>query len=231
MFSLELDLEGFDKALSGGYQDWRDDIRLAILEANRETLERAGEHGKSVLRASLRAANLSGLEKTWQADIFPRRGLAWEPTALIYSKAELIVAAFDAGETIGPKDGGLLAVPIPGGFAEDFPNPRGPDTKVDYARQRFGERLFVIPARAGRPAILAAELVGQTKTGRLTARKRLKSGKVGKGTFTAFLFFLVPQVTLPKLLDIQGDFAKIERKFFSDYTRTLAAKINAAGIG
>jgi hypothetical protein len=201
-----------------------------VLETNRESLEAASAHGKGVLRASLRAANLGALEKTWQADIYPRRGLAWEPTALIYSKAELIVAAFDAGETIGPKDGGLLAVPIPGGFAEEFPNPRGPDTKVDYARQKFGDRLFVIPARAGRPAILAAELVGQTKTGRLTARQRLKSGKVGQGTFTAFLFFLVPQVTLPKLLDIQSDFQKIERKLFNDYTRMLAARINAAGL-
>ena len=223
-------LEGFGRAATGGYQIWRDKVRQVVLTANRGAIETAMADGKNKLRADLRAAGLGALEKSWQSEMFPRRGLAWEPSGLLYSKAEIIVSAFDEGVTIRSKDGGLLAIPIKGGFAEDFPNPRGAETKVDYARQKFGDRLFTIPASGDRPAILAVEMVGQTKTGRLTTRRKTKTNKYTKGTFTAPLFWLVPQARLEKRLDIQSTFDQIERKFFSDYTRQLAREINQAGI-
>jgi hypothetical protein len=227
---IDFDLQGFGLAATGGYQAWRDKLRLAVLTTNRDVIEDTIDYGKGVMRADLRAAGLSGLDKTWQGEMFPRRGLAWEPSGFLFSKAEVIVQAFDEGATIQPKEAGLLAIPIPGGFAEDFPNPRGPRTKVDYAREKFGDRLFVIPATAGRPAILAVKLVGQTSTGKLRARNLTKTGKFGKGTFTAMLFYLVPEARLEKRLDIQSRFDQIERKFFSTYTQRLAREINAAGI-
>ncbi len=227
---LRLDASDFELATSGKLGIWREKVQKAVLHTNRGVLEEVEVFGKDTLRADLRAAGLNGLEKTWQGELYPRKGLAWEPVLLLHSKAPVIVSAFDEGPTITPNGDGMLAIPIPGGFAEDFPNPKGPDTKVDYARQKFGDRLFVVPATSNRPAILAARLVGQTKTGRLTARKKTKTGKYGKGTQTAMLFFLVPQVRLPKLLDIPGRFEEIERKLFELYPRVLKRELRAQGV-
>lgn len=227
---MRLDTSDFKLALGGNLSKWREGVALAVLRANRGALEATEAFGKKTLRADLRRAGLNALEKTWQGDLYPRKGLAFEPALRIYSKAEVIVSAFDEGPTIKPTGDGLLAIPIPGGFAEDFPNPKGPDDKVDYARRKFGDRLFVIPANGNRPAILAAEMVGVSKGGRLGPRKKTKTGKFTKGTQTAMLFYLVPQATLPKLLDIRRDFRRIEKFLIEEYPRQLSKELRAAGI-
>ncbi len=227
---MRLDTSDFQLAVTGQLSKWRSGVSESVVRANRGVLESTGQFAKRTLRADLRQAGLSALEKTWQTEIYPRRGLAWEPALRIFSKAEVIVSAFDEGPTITPIGDGMLAIPIPGGFAEDFPNPKGPDDKVDYARRKFGDRLFVIPANGNRPAILAAEMVGVSKGGRLGPRKKTKTGKFTKGTQTAMLFFLVPQVRLPKLLDIQRDFRRIEQYLIEQYPRELARELREAGI-
>ncbi len=227
---MRLDTSDFTLAINGKLSQWREGVSEAVLRANRSSLEATLDFGKRTLRADLRQAGLNALEKSWQGEIYPRKGLAFEPAVRIFSKAEVIVGAFDEGPTITPTGDGMLAIPIPGSFAEDFPNPKGPDDKVDYARRKFGERLFVIPANANRPAILAAEMVGVSKGGRLGPRKKTKTGKFTKGTQTAMLFFLVPQARLPKLLDIRRDFDRIEKFLIDTYPRQLAQELRRVGI-
>jgi hypothetical protein len=227
---MRLDASDFTLALNGQLSKWRAGVGEAVVRANRGALEATSDFAKRTLRADLREAGLGALEKTWQTDIYPRKGLAYEPALRIYSKAEVIVSAFDEGPTIKPTGDGMLAIPIPGGFAEDFPNPKGPDDKVDYARRKFGDRLFVIPANGNRPAILAAELVGVSKGGRLGPRKKTKTGKFTKGTQTAMLFYLVPQARLPKLLDIRRDFRRIEKFLIEEYPRALKRELREVGI-
>lgn len=227
---MRLDTSDFQLAQNGNLAKWRAGVGEAVVRANRGVLVATGEFAKRTLRADLRQAGLNALEKTWQFEIYPRKGLAYEPAMRIFSKAEVIVSAFDEGPTITPTGDGMLAIPIPGSFAEDFPNPAGPDDKVDYARRKFGDRLFVIPANGNRPAILAAEMVGVSRGGRLGPRKLTKTGKFTKGTQTAMLFFLVPQARLPKLLDIRRDFRRIERFLIEEYPRQLANELRQAGI-
>ncbi|MEO1187553.1 MAG: DUF6441 family protein, partial [Pseudomonadota bacterium] len=160
---LRMDASDFTLAMTGQLSEWREGVRVAYMTAARDALKHVGATGKAKLRADLRNAGLGGLEKSWQDEIHPRRGLAWEPAIEVYSKAPVIVKAFDEGATIRPTGDGMLAIPIPGSFAEDLPNPPGSDDKVDYARRRFGDRLFVIPANANRPAILAARMVGVSR--------------------------------------------------------------------
>ncbi|MDP1555483.1 MAG: DUF6441 family protein [Hyphomonas sp.] len=224
---MDLRLEA---ALMGNLEEFEDGIKTAVATAGRETMVEIRDKGIGRLRTSLKQAGLDAIEKTWRGDIFPERGQALNPAIFIYSRAPEIVNA-NQGEVIRGKGGGWLAIPIPGSPAEDFKNPPGPGTKIDVARQKFGDRLFMIPARRGRPAMLAVEGAGITKTGRVTLRKQNKSGQWGKGTQTVFLFWMVPQVTLEPRLDTKADFAWIEKMFEEEYPRILAQNLVRAGLG
>lgn len=224
------DVFQFQAALEGNLDQFQSAVIGAVAEAGKQTLETLRDRGLDRLRTSLHKANLGALEKSWRAEIYPRNGKALNPAIFFWSKAPVIVEAHQ-GVRIQTSSGGKLAIPIPGSPAEDFPNPRGPDDKVDYARQKFGDRLFVIPANRARPAILAAEGVGLTKTGRVTVRNKTKSGKYGKGAATIFLFYLVDEVSLDGRLDTPADFKWISDRFVQDYPKLMAENIVRAGLG
>lgn len=190
-----------DLALRGNLEQFVTETGDAVLSAQRGALEEATHSVRDELRKDLRRAGLAELEKTWRADIYPRRGLAANPAGFIYSRAEYIVDAFERGVTIRGKDGNKIAIPIKGSPADQIRNPRGPADKLDAARRRFGE-LQVIPGVPGvRPAMLAA-VGGFSASGRFGARRRLKSGKYGKGATTVPLFWLVDQARLQKRLNV-----------------------------
>lgn len=212
----------FFLALEGRFEEVIDVAGEAVRMASWTAVKEAAEITQRELRQDLRSAGLETLEGTWRLEMFPSRaGQANNPAAWIYSRAEYIVAAFEEGVTIRSRDGSLMAVPIPDSPARDLRNPRGPETKVDEARRRFGE-LKVVPGVPGvRPAMLVAEGVGYTPTGRLSRRKRLKSGNWGKGVASVPLFFLVPQVRLEKRLNVQRIFESGSREFESRLNRAL----------
>lgn len=222
---MDLRLEA---ALSGNLDAFEEGVRTAWMEAARASVETLRERGLDRLRGSMVEAGLGErLPNTWRAEIYPRRGLAEDPAVLFYSNAPEIVRAHE-GATIRSAEGHWLAIPIPGSPADDFPV-RG-ETRVEYARRKFGDRLFVIPARAGRLAILAAQNVSLTKTGRVTARQLTKTGKYGKNAATIFLFWLVPEVTLARRLDTDADFEWIAQTWTDEFPRLLAAELTARGL-
>lgn len=223
---MDLRLEA---ALDGNLDAFQEGIRTAWLEAGRDALSLMEDRGLERLRGSMISAGLGErLSHTWQGEVFPRQGLSYNPALLFFSKAPEIVRAQE-GETIRSAAGHWLAVPIPGSPAEHFPA-RG-ETKVEYARRKYGDRLFLIPARAGRLAMLAVEGVSLTNTGRLSVRNRTKTGKWGKGTATIFLFWLVPQVTLEPRLDVAADFRWIEEMFAEEFPKALAEQLVRRGLG
>lgn len=218
-------------ALMGDLEGFQEEVKQAVGGAARETMEAMRDMGIGRLRSSLKKAGLGSIEKTWRGDVYPARGFSMEPALFIHSKAPHIIAA-NQGEVIRGRNGNWLAIPIPGSPAEDLRNPRGPDTKVDAARQRYGERLFTIPAKNGRPAMLAVEGVGFTKTGRMTLRQRSKkTGAWGSGTMTVPLFWLVPQASMQDRLDVEADFRWIEDEFAREYPKHMAAALVRAGLG
>lgn len=214
---------GFLLAMEGRFETVIEEAGKAVRSANWQAVKEAAEITQRELRQDLRAAGLETLEGTWRLEMYPQRaGEAINPAAWIYSRAEYIVAAFEEGVTIRGRDGNLIAVPIPDSPARDLRNPRGPETKVDEARRRFGE-LKVVPGVPGvRPAMLVAEGVGYTPTGRLSRRKRLKSGRWGKGVASVPLFWLVPQVRMQKRLNVQRIFETGAREFERRLDRALA---------
>jgi hypothetical protein len=213
-----------DLALRGNLDKFVTDTSDALLRANREAVEAATHAIRDDLRKDLRRAGLAELEKTWRADLYPRRGLAANPAGFVFSRAEYIVEAFERGATIRGKHGNKLAVPIPGSPADQIRNPRGPGDKVDAARRRFGELKVIPGVPGGRPAMLAA-VGGYSASGRFGARKRLKSGRYGKGAATVPLFWLVENVRLQKRLNVVQIMARGERRFEARLTHALDTRL------
>lgn len=215
----------------GDLEGFQEGVREAVGMAGRETMAALADMGLARLRSSVREAGLGDrLANAWRGEVYPRRGPALEPALFIYTKAPEIIRAH-TGEMITADAGGYLAIPIPDSPAEDFPNPRGSDTKVDYARARFGERLFMIPPKNGRIGMLAVEGAAITKTGRVSIRQKNKKDQWGKGTMTIPLFWLVPQVTMKPALDPQADFDWIAERFAEEYPKRMADALVRAGLG
>lgn len=232
MFALETDGQGtglrLSAALQGRLEQTDTWLRESWLHSTRKALEVTAGEGLQLLRGNLVKAGLGEIEKTWRLELYPSRGLAWEPSALIFSKAEAIVEGFDEGATIRPRSGEWLWIPTPES-ASLIPRRRGPIDKLAWAFRRFGrENLTFVPPRPGRgPLIILEGGRLSAKTGRLNKAKRLKSGKFGKDVASFVLFFGVRQVTLPKTLDVRADFDAISDGFGERFATVFADELRS----
>ena len=113
----------------------------------------------------------------------------------MWSKAPVIVGAHDTGPLIRSKDGFWLAIPTP---AAGRGLRGGRITPGEWERRR-GLRLRFVYRRRG-PSLLVAE-------GRLNSRGLgvASRSKTGRGRTTVPIFLLVPQVKLPKRLNLDRD--------------------------
>ena len=164
----------------------------AVTAAMRE----AGTGLKSAWRAQLTGAGLGQrLANTIRSEKFPKAKPSLSAAALVWSKAPVIVGAHDTGPLIRSKNGFWLAIPTP---AAGKSSKGGRITPGEWER-RTGLRLRFIYRRRG-PSMLVAEGRINTK-GRAVASR----SKTGRGLVTAPIFLLVPQVKLPKRLDLARD--------------------------
>jgi hypothetical protein len=126
-------------------------------------------------------------------------GTSLNAAALVWSKAPVIVGAHDTGPLIRSKTGFWLAIPTPA--AGRAPGGRR-ITPLAWER-RTGLRLRFVYRRTG-PSLLVAEA-------RLSSRGRAVASrsKTGRGLATVPIFLLVPQVRLPKRLDLARDAAAV----------------------
>ena len=167
--------------------------------------------GEKAVSAAMREAG-SGLKNAWRGQIaqaglgfrlansirsqtYPKSGESLKAAALVWSKAPVIIGAHDTGPLIRSKDGFWLAIPTP---AAGTSRHGGRITPGEWER-RTGLRLRFIYRRKG-PSLLVAE-------GRLNTKGRAVASrsKTGRGLVTAPIFLLVPQVKLPKRLNLARD--------------------------
>ena len=167
--------------------------------------------GERAVTAAMREAG-TGLKTAWRTQItgaglgrrlansirnqnFPRSGESLDAAALVWSKAPVIVGAHDTGPLIRSKNGFWLTIPT----AAAGKSRRGGGITPGEWESRTGLRLRFIYRRSG-PSLLVA--VGRlNKGGRAVASR----SKTGRGKVTAPIFLLVPQVKLPKRLDLARD--------------------------
>ena len=156
----------------------------------------AGTGLKDAWRAQITGAGLGPrLARTIRSEQFPKGRPSLNAAALVWSKAPVIVNAHDTGPLIRSRNGFWLAIPTP---AAGTSRRGGRITPGEWER-RTGLRLRFVYRRAG-PSLMVAE-------GRLNTKGRAVASrsKTGRGVVTAPIFLLVPQVRLPKRLDLARD--------------------------
>jgi hypothetical protein len=167
----------------------------------------AGQAGRSLkaeLRRQVGSAGLGQrLANSWRDRHYPNQRL--DAASLVYTKAPQIVRAFDEGAVIRSRRGRFLAIPT-----ENAPR-RGTDGKrispSTFPEHRFGPLRFV--PRSSGPSLLVVDALRASfsrKTGELRGFRRAtnRARARGEGLTTVVMFLLVPQVKLPKRLDVAG---------------------------
>ena len=174
-------------------------MREEVLSGERAVsagMRQAGTNLKSAWRAQIAGAGLGlRLANSIRAANFPKSGESLNAATLVWSNAPVIVGAHETGPLIRSKNGFWLAIPTP---AAGKSTRGGKITPGEWER-RTGLRLRFIYRRRG-PSLLVAE-------GRLNTKGRAVASrsKTGRGVVTAPIFLLVPQVKLPKRLDLARD--------------------------
>ena len=160
----------------------------------------AGTSLKSAWRAQITGAGLGArLARTIRSEQFPKGKPSLNAAALVWSKAPVIIGAHDTGPLIRSRNGFWLTIPTP---AAGKSTRGGRITPGEWER-RTGLRLRFVYRRTG-PSLLVAE-------GRLNTKGRAVASrsKTGRGLATVPIFLLVPQVRLPKRLDLARDAERV----------------------
>ena len=164
----------------------------AVTTATRD----AGNSLKSAWRAQITGAGLGQrLARTIRSEQFPKGKPSLNAAALVWSKAPVIIGAHDTGPLIRSQNGFWLAIPTPAAGK----SARGGRITPGEWERRSGLRLRFVYRRTG-SSLLVAE-------GRLNARgcAVASRSRTGRGVTTVPIFLLVPQVKLPKRLDLARD--------------------------
>ena len=186
----------------------------------------AGLALRDALRAQVRSARLGGgVEKSWNFKVYPRPPReSLGPAALVYTKAPKIVTAFDEGAIVKSAKGFFLAIPTEaapkkgiGGkriSPSNWPGGRFGKLRLVFGRRGFG--MLVADVALG----TARSMVGQNRRpiGQ-GGRWRASARKIGEGKATVVMFFLVPQVKMPKLLNVAAAEKLAESELYSRVAR------------
>ena len=108
----------------------------------------------------------------------------------------MIIGAHDTGPLIRSRDGFWLAIPPP---AAGKGRRGGKLTPGEWERRRGMRLRFVCRRRS--PSLLVADRARINTRGQVVASR----AKTGRNQVTAPIFLLVPQVKLPKRLDLDRD--------------------------
>ena len=188
-------------SLKAGFETEMRRIEQAVAAGVKE----AGEGLKGELRRQVVTAGLGQrLARTWRSRTYPNRG--HDAAALVWSKAPQIVRAFDEGAVIRSRKGFWLTIPTP---VAPKRGPTGKRITPGMVERMYGRRLRFV-YRPNGPSLLVMDGMvarGGQRGGFRMATTRKASKRRGEfvatsGLATVVMFFLVPQVRMPKRLDV-----------------------------
>lgn len=175
--------EAAEEAVTGGVKDITDSL-------------------KQELRQQVVTAGLGRrLSQSWRSQIFPKGRRSIKAAGWVWSKAPLIINAFDRGVVIKSDKGFFLAVPTSAAPKKGVGGKRiSPSNFPEYS---LGRLRFVY--RRGAPSLLVVDNL-RARTGKRGgfAKASESALRKGRGLATVVMFILVPQVHLKKRLDVQG---------------------------
>ena len=159
-------------------------------------VRQVGQGLKAAWRAQIIGAGLgTRLAKTIRSQAYPKAGASLNAAVVVWSKAPVIVGAHDNGPLIRSRNGFWLAIPTPAAGR----SLRGGRITPGEWERRNGLRLRFVYRRSG-PSLLVAEARLNTRGRAVRSRS-----KTGRGVATVPIFLLVPQIKLPKRLDLRQD--------------------------
>ena len=165
----------------------------AVTAAMRE----AGNSLKTAWRGQITGAGLGRrLANSIRSQTYPKAGESLNAAALVWSKARVIVGAHDTGPLIRSRNGFWLAIPTEAagrGFRG------GRITPGEWERRRGMRLRFVYRPRGS--SLLVADRARINTRGQAVASR----SKTGRNQVTVPIFLLVPQVKLPKRLELARD--------------------------
>jgi len=183
----------------------KDDLKAEMRQIEKAVtggIKEAGDGLKGSLRRQIITAGLgTKLARTWRNRAYPNKG--YDAASLVWSKAPEIVRSFDRGTVIKSKSGFWLAIPTAAAPKRGVGGKRM--TPATFPEHRFGPLRFVY--RRGQPSLLVVDGVRVSgKTGRVGRRAKggsyTKTGRLKSGITTVVMFVMVPQVKMPKRLDV-----------------------------
>jgi hypothetical protein len=181
---------------------------LAGERAVTAAMDRAARQIKQDWRGQITRAGLGRrLANTIRARRFPEREASMDAAALVWSKAPEIVGAHARGALIRSREGFWLAIPLP-----TAGRGRGGArlTPGEWERRR-GMRLRFVYRRGG-PSLLVADSARVSRRGVAVAKRgrRRKTDGILTGEQTVPVFLLVPQVRLPRRLDLVSGAKRVQ---------------------
>ena len=168
---------------------------------------------KNRMRAQVTATGLgTRLARTWRGDLYPQRGRSLHAAGEVYTKAEKILSGFEEGTVIRSKDGFWLAIPTPNAPKRVMGQKVTPGN-LERAR---GIRLQFVYRKHG-PSLLVANQMRASysrKTGEIRGFRKAsqRARDTGRGLTSVVMFWLVPQVKMPKRIRFDSEAAKWHRK-------------------
>ena len=168
-------------------------------KAMREGLNAAAKGLQADWRRQVEAGGLgSRLARTIRAQTFPRQPSS-NAAALVWTRAPVLLNAFDRGAVIRSTDGFFLAIPTEAagqrGLGRQRITPGGWE-------QRTGIRLRFV-YRQGAPSLLVADNARMNTRGRAVLnRRKVRKDGIRTGSQTVPIFMMLPQVQLQKRLDL-----------------------------
>lgn len=207
----------FKLALQGNYQKTLDSRTSAYLDGLKIGTKMSVDHTKLAIRRDVLQSGLGRrVANSVRGDVFPKRGRAYEPGGLVYSKTPKILVSQADGPTVRPEYSDFLAIPISGSPADGLRRRNG-ETLIEAFWRRYGnDSLRLIKTKKGQYQMVA-RLRNNTAGTRFTGVRptRTKTGKY----YTRLariesvpVFTLVKQVRHKRRLDTRQIMAKASRR-------------------
>lgn len=178
-------------------------MRREVLAGERAVtgaMRAAGSALKADWRAQITGSGLGGkVSNAVRDSVYPKGAPSLSAAALVYSKAPKITAAHDAGPVIRSTSGLWLAIPLPAAGV----GARGKKLTPGEWQFRNGIRLQFVKTRRGAMLVANAREMGPVGQGRAVKnRRKVRKDGIQTGAASIPIFVLVPQVKLPKRLNL-----------------------------
>ncbi len=155
---------------------------------------------KEELRVQVTRAGLGEkMARTWRHKRYPSSGYSIGAAGFVYSKAPVVIRAFNEATLIKSAKGFFLAIPMPAAPRRGVGGKR--INPSNFPEHSLGKLRFVY--RKNAPSLLVVDNLRAGTGKRGGFRKASATAlRTGRGLTTVVMFILVPQVQLKKRLNI-----------------------------